>query len=346
MNMSVLNDEFLKEGVLLQTPEGFFVAHGPFEESDEVHSTNPFIYAPLFFRSKNHFLYPKKWSLVSRKELLDFFNLHQEKHCVSPWQEPKLSDFKKIFENFQKALKSRLFIKVVPVVFSKNTTPLTSRKRAFVMSNILRKKEGFAYGFWKNQEGMIGCTPEYLFEQKNSYVQTMALAGTSKKSDSHFEKDPKEIQEHQIVVEDILSRWQGFLFQKLSKSIQQFGDIQHFRTDIKIFGTHNLHFLDLIKKMHPTSALGGYPSREALLWLQSYNKGDRLRHGAPFAVCFSKEKSFCLVAIRNIQWKGSLLFLGSGCGLTRLSVLDKEWEELSLKRKSVMRLLWASKESL
>ena len=336
----MLNKEFLKEGIILQTPYGFFAARGPFKCHDGTHSKKPFIYAPLFFNSKNHFICPGHWDFVKKEDLIHFLSLHQEEHSPPPWQEPDYNQFKEIFDHFQKALSSRLLIKVVPVVFSKNSITLTSGKRAFLIKNILLKKEGFVYGYWNSNEGMIGCTPEYLFEQKGSQIYTMALAGTSKKSDTSFFSDEKEIQEHQIVVQDILSRWKEFLCQSSKRYIQFFGDIQHFRTDIKIDRVESLSFLNLIQKMHPTAALGGHPHLEALLWLQTYNRVNRQRHGAPFGVYFSKEKSFCLVSIRNIQWKGSSLFLGSGCGLTHLSVLDKEWEELRLKRESVVRLLW------
>ena len=36
-----------------------------------------------------------------------------------------------------------------------------------------------AYGFWTEaDEGMIGATPELLFEQTRDGLETMALAGT------------------------------------------------------------------------------------------------------------------------------------------------------------------------
>ncbi len=339
-NNTILNKEFLEEGVILQTPEGFFVAAGPLGYHDHVHPTKPCVYAPLFFNANKTFIHPNQWSFVKREELLSFFTFYQEKHFSPHWQEPNYNNFKEMFNHFQKSSKSGDLKKVVPVVFFKNSMPLTITKRAFLIKNMLQKKEGFIYGYWNSKEGMVGCTPEYLFEQKNSNLYTMALAGTSKKNDKSFCSDKKEIQEHQLVVEDILSRWKGFLYQISQRYLQYFGDIQHFRTDIKIDGAGNLSFLNLIQKMHPTSALGGYPRTEALLWLRAHNREDRQRHGAPFAVCFSKEKSFCLVAIRNIQWKGSSIFLGSGCGLTQLSVLDKEWEELRLKKQSVISLLW------
>ena len=333
---NILNEEFLSEGIILQTPSGFFISKGPFHYSEK--PRYPSIYSPLFFNSKNVFISGSGWSFVQKEELLKFLEVYEEKHFLPPWREPSYERFKDLFQKSQSAFQDGALTKVVPVVFAQNWIPLTQRRRAFFIKNIIQQEDGFLYGYWNLKEGMIGCTPEYLFEQNGSSLNTMALAGTSRNKDPHFSSDEKEIQEHQIVVDDILSRWKGFLYKKSERYIKSFSNLQHFQTDIKVFNTQNLNFLQLIQKMHPTSALGGFPPKESFLWLKKHNP-ERKKHGAPFALCLEKEKSFCLVAIRNIQWKGSSISLGSGCGLTRLSVLDKEWEELGLKRKSVIRLL-------
>jgi isochorismate synthase EntC len=46
-----------------------------------------------------------------------------------------------------------------------------------------------------------------------------------------------------------------------------------------------------------------------------------------------------LVAIRNIQWQDEKIRLGSGCGIVKSSQIEREWQELKLKRESVKRML-------
>ena len=206
------------------------------------------------------------------------------------------------------------------------------------MNNILKKKSGFVYGFWSKDSGILGVTPEYLFEKKGRHIKTMALAGTGRVSDSLL-KDPKEVKEHQIVVDDLSSRFQKFSIKKSLMYESIFGDLKHLRTDIE-FQSGGC-FLSLIEKFHPTSALGGYPKKEAWHWLKKYNRPlDRKRFGAPFSVYRPNGSAFCLVSIRNIQWDKKSVVLGSGCGLTAQSKLEKEWQELELKRKWVVRQLW------
>ena len=53
-----------------------------------------------------------------------------------------------------------------------------------------------------------------------------------------------------------------------------------------------------------------------------------------------------LVAIRNIQWDVDKTLLGSGCGIVSESKIEREWNELTLKRKAVKELLHLSERDL
>ena len=336
----MLNKKFLNEGLIFQNNEQFFVAEGPLTLQNKPHSSKPCFYLSDFFSQKNFFIWSQKTIQIHRDNLLDFLSSYKETYPVPPWIEPRFNVFKNQFNHFQQAVQSTNLTKAVPVVFSKSSIGLSDKYRAFFLKNLLRTQKKFIYGYWNPKEGFLGLTPEFLFKKEDNILYTMALAGTAQKSDTHFMKNLKEIKEHQIVVQDIEQRWKDCSLQKSKMYEASYGNLKHLRTDIMIH-SNTLHFLSIVKKMHPTPALGGYPRNTALQWLKTYNKTPRKYFGAPFAILLPNGNSLCLTAIRNIQWSPQSVLLGSGCGLTKDSHLEKEWMELKLKRKSVIQHLWA-----
>jgi isochorismate synthase EntC len=274
------------------------------------------------------------------------------------WEEPIKETFAKSFATIQEAIAKKEIEKAVPVVFAKQhrrmqtAEVLSVLERLVLLPNILRP-----FGIWsltKTVQGVLGATPELLFRRFADRIETMALAGTLRRPADEakiaaFVKDEKETREHQFVTEGIRSR------------LSEFGDVQvglmgvlglptliHLKTDIvvKLDPEAEFSFLDLIKTLHPTPALGTFPPEKGLGWLAQNLEPNELRakHGAPFALIFGPAQKTlpqieALVAIRCIQWQGSLLRMGSGCGIVAQSDLEKEWIELAAKRASVAELL-------
>jgi len=328
-------ESFLQEGLVLQDHQQVFVAVAPFEARLKPHPSKICFYCPDFFANKDEFIVGRHVKSVNCEELVDFLTFYQEKHSVPSWIDPQFDDFRKQFNDFQD---SRSLIKVVPVVFAQSLFLPSFKKRAFLLKNILEKKSGFVYGYWNADQGLLGVTPEYLFEKKGKSIKTMALAGTGLISDSLI-TDEKEVREHRIVVDDLSIQLRDFQFKKSVMYEKTFGGLKHLKTDIRF--QSDLGFLSLVQSLHPTSALGGSPKAQALQWLLKYNNiVDRKRFGAPFGVHFPNGDSFVLTAIRNVQWEQATMILGSGCGLTAKSRLEKEWLELQRKREWVIQQLW------
>ena len=162
----------------------------------------------------------------------------------------------------------------------------------------------------------------------------MALAGTAANVQHKLQEDSKEKWEHQLVVDEIknlLSPLGEYRFSNVYT--YSVGGITHLRTDFKLRLDKDISFEKLCSVLHPTPALGGSPRKEALKLLSEFHtySDSRYSFGAPFGI-LKKEKAFCVVAIRNIQFISGKAYLGSGCGLVRESVMEKEWDELRRKR--------------
>ena len=115
--------------------------------------------------------------------------------------------------------------------------------------------------------------------------------------------------------------------------------LKHLFTPIQVELTEKVSPEYLIRTLHPTAALGGFPRAAAKTWLEAQPEaGIRGRFGAPFGYV-DDEAALILVAIRNIQRFDDKIWLGSGCGVVEGSQPEKEWEELKLKRHSVREML-------
>ena len=130
--------------------------------------------------------------------------INSKKPCFIKYQE--------LFFQAQQAFKQGTFQKVVPVVYESfftkfNVLPLiqTLFKNTHFIPN------GFLYGVWNKQSGILGFTPEFLFSLQENRFQTMALAGTGPKTGPSLFKDQKELKEHKFVVQSLQDSLKGIV---------------------------------------------------------------------------------------------------------------------------------------
>lgn len=251
--------------------------------------------------------------------------------------EPSATDFASLFEDISVRITGGEFEKVVPMVSTdfEFESPLT--REMFAGGNLPGQ---FAYGFQFEDEGMAGVTPEILFAVEDGKLRTMALAGTAKSGAPSILEDQKEMHEHRLVIQHIRSELKSFGALSVGPTIErEYGPLKHLFTPIEVKLERLPTFEELVTRLHPTAALGGWPRKSAVEWLerQPFHEGRR-RFGAPFGFA-DGERMMCVVAIRNVQWSHRSLKVGSGCGIVRESQVLKEWKELELKRDSIFRAL-------
>ena len=212
---------------------------------------------------------------------------------------------------------------------------------------INEKNFGWSYGFWQNHEGYVGQTPERIVEWKNKKLQTTALAGTFTKvqnATSEILKDEKNMEEHQIVVDDILEKLKNLSFiQNLEKNKTEAVELKHLihlKTEFQMNTNKIEEAFEVVQALHPTAALGVYPPNlDAYTALQNMQSDlSRKNFAAPF--CFiNQNELFCVAAIRNFYFNSSEIKIVSGCGVTARSEYEKELTELMNKRQSVKKMM-------
>ncbi len=198
----------------------------------------------------------------------------------------------------------------------------------------------FTYGLQIDDEGMCGVSPEVLFQVRDGVVETMALAGTGRLDSGSLLEDPKEMLEHNLVIENLLVELRDYGTVDIGHTVERpYGSLKHLFTPMRVHLDRPVGFSELCERLHPTAALGGWPRTRARQWLEEQSFHDsRRRFGAPFGY-LRDEEMFCVVAIRGVQWQGRRAQIGTGCGVVAGSQAESEWRELNLKRAAIYELL-------
>jgi menaquinone-specific isochorismate synthase len=305
------------------------------------------VYRTSFFREE-----PKPWVIFPKsqrfewKEWRDFIQQHVPPVSTSLppllWQEPSKDDFKKTFNDIRKQITAGKIIKAVPLVYSKAPK---ARPLDVALAHALKQspKNTYIYGYWTAHDGFFGFTPEILFFcEEDRKIKTMALAGTRRaeafaQDPEEFQRDPKEMREHQIVIDDIVERLKTAGKVRVGRTATlELNYLAHLYTPIQLTGVEPLTFQQLVELLHPTAALGVSPRDQLQLLRDWRDANDRL--GAPFGVRWDAEHFLSVVAIRQVSWDENFYYIGNGCGIVAESNLEDEWQELKMKRESVRKM--------
>ncbi|MBT9393655.1 chorismate-binding protein [Hymenobacter sp. NST-14] len=198
----------------------------------------------------------------------------------------------------------------------------------------------------------LGATPEVLAEVGEDQVfRTMALAGTqpllpgNRPSEAIWRQ--KEIEEQALVARYIVNCFKQLRlreYQETGPRTVVAGDVLHLRTDFAV-DLRNVPFAslgtDMLRLLHPTSAVGGMPRQAALDFIRDHEGYDRAYYAgflgpvnlpAPGAARL-------YVNLRCLQLRPGQAVLYAGTGLTPDSDPAREWEETELKLRTVGAVL-------
>lgn len=306
--------------------EKCLVGHGPFKKAHQPASEKISFYLPDFFLSD-----PRPWWIPSQTEIIPVKELALPCFGKIDWSPPLKETFNRDFAGMRRLIAEGKLKKGVPVFFETGDRGID---RVSAQAPPESPDENFLYGFLDDNSGMAGCTPEVLFKIDGHTIRTMALAGT-KESGS---PEKKLRLEHRWVVEDVVTQLKLFGSPQVGESLTvSTGGLTHLKTGITVTAARTPDFSEMIRALHPTSALGTFPRDPEMKWLKRQSPV-RGRFGAPFGVRFPDGRAFCLVAIRNVMWEKNRVQIGSGVGIIGLSDPEEEWEELRLKREAVKRM--------
>jgi len=202
----------------------------------------------------------------------------------------------------------------------------------------------FCFLFYSPLTGMwTGASPEKLLSVENSKLQTMALAGTLvDTSSSTAEWTEKEANEQQLVsdfIQQKLEAWSTAPLAAKGPYTVSTGKVLHLRTDFELTIKQNRALGPLLQSLHPTPAIGGFPQKMALDFIQEHEEHHRAYY-CGFLGPFGKDKQTdVFVNLRSMQIFPDKLALYIGGGITEGSVPEDEWVETENKAKTLLDLL-------
>ena len=334
---------WLQNGAILSSEGGDFVlGQGPFESRLFSDAEEGFFKGD-FFAGAKEVLKSELLATVPERALRDLMVNFEGLPGELTWEEPDRDLFAEVFQEIQHRISTGALEKVVPVVFESASLEVTPDILGSWLTRLLSSTtKGHLFGHWDLQagQGTLGLTPETLFTQQGNHLSTMALAGTAGDDGHRLLEDPKEVKEHNLVVQSLKNSLSEFGSVKVTDPYEWSpGALTHLRTDLSVeISSEEWSPLKLIQKLHPTPALGGVPQKQSLAWLKA-NEGPVGRgvFGAPFGFV-SKHHSKVVVSIRCLIWRDGKVFVGSGCGIVKESQLENEWQELKNKRRAVKKV--------
>jgi isochorismate synthase len=184
-------------------------------------------------------------------------------------------------------------------------------------------------------------------------VHTLGLAGsaprgTSAEEDAEIEQrllsSDKDKHEHAVVTRRLLKVLNEHcvdVWEESGPGVLKLPHLQHLCTRLGArLGESGL--LQLVAALHPTPALGGHPSVEALRWLNASEPLDRGWYAAPIGWVDADGEGEFAVAIRSALVSGRTASLYAGCGVVAQSEPAAEYRETEVKLQGMLAALGAA----
>ena len=196
----------------------------------------------------------------------------------------------------------------------------------------------------------LGASPERLYKRLNTHLQSESLAGTRSRGESPEEDDSlgrellrneKERREHTYVVEHVRKVFDETCRAVRDDSAPELLVLRHCQHLVsRIEGM--LHHADvddeLLRKLHPTPAVGGAPTETALDLINALEPFDRGWYAGPVGYVGYDTTEFA-VAIRSGLAVDNTLCLYSGAGIVEGSAPEEEWDEIENKMENFMNII-------
>ena len=188
----------------------------------------------------------------------------------------------------------------------------------------------------------LGVSPERLYRRDGTRIRCEAMAGTRVRGDRasldrRLERclmdSEKERREHDYVVRGLQENLADLcrsLTDGTGVSVVKLRQCQHLVRAFRGVLRAGVGDADLVKALHPTPAVGGYPSQRAVRHIEEAEAFDRGWYAGPVGWVGRDAAEFA-VAIRSGLVEGSTLSVFAGAGIVSGSDPASEWLELDCK---------------
>ena len=194
-------------------------------------------------------------------------------------------------------------------------------------------------------DGFFGSTPEMLVRLERGLVTSRVLAGTIRRTgdDTHdlalagsLARSSKDLEEHEYAVRsvaDALAPHCTNMFVPETPFVLHLPNVMHLATDVTGVMSNGGSALTLAASLHPSAAVGGTPTAEAVALIDEIELLDRGRYAGPVGWIDARGDGEWGIGLRSAQVEGDgrTVRLFAGCGIVADSVPADELAESNAK---------------
>lgn len=199
---------------------------------------------------------------------------------------------------------------------------------------------------------IIGASPESLVQTTKDHVITNPIAGTRPRAAGPEEdkqlaedllKDPKEIAEHDMLVELSKEDFQHLcqadsIHVPVYQEVTRYEHVMHLVSEVHGTLLQNKTSMDALIACLPAGTVSGAPKTRAMQLINEIETAKRgFYAGGIGYISFNHDINFA-IAIRSLLVKDQKAYLQVGAGIVEDSVPEKEYEETLHKAKSLTNL--------
>ena len=249
--------------------------------------------------------------------------------------------YKMAFRTFRNQLDREEYQKLVLSYSMCTPWRYSGHEDKLYMTALEKFRDSMVYLVYTRKGGRwFGCTPELLVEGYGRKWRTMSLAGTMT-SDTTIPWSAKNLHEQELVSQYIEGQLQDLRAQVIRRGpyTTKAGRLIHLRTDFTFHTPTPQGARHIVNLLHPTPAVCGRPKNQALNFIRSYERNQRMYYTGYLGPINLRAETNIYVNIRccNIRPNGKAVFFAGG-GLTRDSLYISEKEEIKRKLDTLMTL--------
>lgn len=339
--------------VFLQKTNRAFYTHSFSEEG--------FVFAP-FDLSENTLFIPKQEADVLQTEIQKKDPQANSAQNLIKGDEANREAHLRLVEKGVNAIKQGKLKKVV--LSRQQEVSFLGKNPAAIFQQLLANyPTAFVYCWYHPKTGCwLGATPETLVSIENKQLKTMALAGTQTyDGTTNVAWGEKEKEEQRWVTDSITADLQGLVERLHTSPVKTIkaGNLLHLQTDISGVIDQTPQE-EIIRNLHPTPAVCGFPKKEAkdfILKEEGYDRSfytgflgemnlkkktyrsSRKRNQENRAFAAIKTHTHLFVNLRCMKVENDKAQLFIGGGITVDSVPQDEWQETVNKAQTMLKVL-------
>lgn len=238
------------------------------------------------------------------------------------------------------------------VVLARQQRGIAGRSAAEALHELAQRYPScFVFRFATPGGDWIGASPERLVAVDGGVVRAASLAGSRRRGASAAEdrvlgdgllRDPKELAEHGVVVRAVREALESACESVTTPAapvLMRMANIQHLYTPVTGCLRPGVGVLDLVHRLHPTPAVGGWPRPSAMAAIRELEQMDRGWYAGPVGWVDGEGNGEFAVALRSARLSQGEATLYGGAGIVAGSDPERELAETTLKMRPLAEAL-------